>query len=440
MTLRQTVRTDDFIGRKNTYLLELFIAFFAIGMAIAPAAFGQAPAANEVAMAEGPLPVRHTLPVVPELLGTPLDSALSEPEEESAWRRLVTGVHDAGFTVGFSTDVDGTRAFGGQVTERSALRSLQRVNLTVDLQALLGIPGATIFGEAHSWMGHNGSDDVGDVHGYSNIDAEEFRDVAELWYEQRLLGDALRLKGGYVDANSEFIYVENGGGFINSAMGFSPSMFVLPTYPEATLGLVAFAYPGHGSYVGAAVYDGSATATAESAGRELLTLGEVGRSWSLGALPGRLGLGAWHHSGSFARLGEDGVDTSARGWWAVADQTLWSAGEESSRQLAGYLQLGVADGRVSEVTRHLGGGLAWTGALPTRGEDVLGFGVSRIELTPAESLGYDARGETVGELYYELHLPFGVTLRPDVQYLHDLGGVSDSRDLVVATLRASFER
>ena len=43
-----------------------------------------------------------------------------------------------------------------------------------------------------------------------------------------------------VERATEFIYAENAGGFINSAMGFSPTMFVLPTYPEATLGAVGF--------------------------------------------------------------------------------------------------------------------------------------------------------------------------------------------------------
>ena len=437
MNPKNDVRLEDRYEGRGTLLPELLIALAALALAVAPA-LGQAPApTDEIALVEGPLPVR------PVLLGVPLteaDSVATVGEEESTWSRFVTGVQRAGFTFGVATHVDASRAVRGETEGRGALRSLQVASLQVDLQALLGVPGATVYAEGQSWLGHNHSDDLGDVHGYSNIDAAEFRDVAELWYEQRLLGDALRLKGGYVDANREFIYVENGGGFINSAMGFSPTMFVLPTYPDATLGLVGFAYPGAGSYLGLGVWDGSATATAAGARQDLLLLGEAGRSWSLDGRPGRLGVGGWYHSGSFARLDQEAVVGSARGWWAVADQTLWSAGGESGGRVAGYFQLGVADGRVSELTRHLGVGLAWTGLVPARGEDVLGLGVSRVELSRERSLGYDAHSETVGELYYELRLPYGVTLRPDVQYLHDLGGVKASRDLVVATLRASFER
>ena len=440
MNTKNHVGLQDRYEGRSTLLHELLIALAALALAVAPA-LGQAPATAtataEVALVEGPLPVRPVLLGVPLV---PLDSAAAEGGAiGSTWSRIVTSVEQAGFTFGVATHVDASRAVRGDVTGRGALRSLQVASLEVDLHALLGVPGATAYAEGQSWLGHNHSDDVGDVHGYSNIDAAEFRDVAELWYEQRLFGDALRVKGGYVDANREFMYVENGGGFINSAMGFSPTAFVLPTYPEATLGAIGFVYPGAGSYAGLGVWDGSATATAESGGRELLVLGEAGRSWSLGDRPGRVGAGGWYHSGSFARLDRDAVAESARGWWVVADQTLWSAGE-SGEQVAGYFQLGLADGRVSELTRHLGAGLAWTGAASLRSEDVLGVGVSRVELSRERSLGYDAHSETVTELYYELHLPYGVVLRPDVQYLHNLGGVRSSRDLVVATLRASFER
>ncbi|MEZ4651825.1 MAG: carbohydrate porin [Candidatus Eisenbacteria bacterium] len=84
----------------------------------------------------------------------------------------------------------------------------------------------------------------------------------------------------------------------------------------------------------------------------------------------RLALGLWHHTGQIPTFAGETLDGTA-GFYALAERS-----QVTDRGTVGvYLQLGTADGAVSEVDRHLGAGVTWTGALAARPEDTLGFEV-----------------------------------------------------------------
>ena len=97
-----------------------------------------------------------------------------------------------------------------------------------------------IFADAQVLRGNNGSDSVGDLQAFSNIDEAELTKMYEVWVEKSFYEESLRFKIGQVDANNEFAYAEHAGEFIHSSMGFSPTVSYFPTYPSPRLSVNAF--------------------------------------------------------------------------------------------------------------------------------------------------------------------------------------------------------
>ena len=151
-------------------------------------------------------------------------------------------------------------ASGGADRGGTALRALFDATVTIDGGKLLGVEGARLFADFQVQGGSDGTVDVGDLQGYSNIDGPHRVQLAKVWYEQVLLDRALRFKIGKVDANTDFAYVEHGFRFLNSSFGFSPTVLGFPTYPDPAFGALAFVRPGGGVYLGAGVFDGATQA------------------------------------------------------------------------------------------------------------------------------------------------------------------------------------
>ena len=168
---------------------------------------------------------------------------------------------------------------------------------------MLGWQGGTFFIDFYSFNGENGSDDVGDVQGLSNIDLDASRDeIAELWYEQVLLDGKVRVKIGKVEANSEFDFADNAGDFMCSSPGCSPTIFVFLTYPDPATSVNVFIYPNDSLYVGAGLYDGAGQEGISTGLRgpetffgspsDLFIIGEAGMTWECAeGRPGRLAIG-----------------------------------------------------------------------------------------------------------------------------------------------------
>ncbi|MBU0754374.1 MAG: carbohydrate porin, partial [Planctomycetes bacterium] len=78
---------------------------------------------------------------------------------------------------------------------------------------------------------------VGDFQTFSNIEADDFTQVSEIWYRHEFLEGELWTKLGKQDASADFAAVEYGGEFISSSPGFSPTI-PLVTYPDQDWGVV----------------------------------------------------------------------------------------------------------------------------------------------------------------------------------------------------------
>ena len=133
----------------------------------------------------------------------------------------------------------------------------------------------------------------------------------------------------------------------------------------------------------------------------LFYVGEAGVHFSLRGRPGRLGAGAWRHTGTFE--GFDGTTRSGTsGVFAVLEQRLLSEPGDAGQGLDLFAQLGISDGRFAEIDRHVSVGLSATGAVPGRGRDTAGLMLTSVTLSPHCAERAASRRESVVELFYGL--------------------------------------
>ena len=74
------------------------------------------------------------------------------------------------------------------------------------------------------------------------------------------------------------------------------------------------------------------------------------------------------------------------------------------------------------------------GLLPNRDDDVTGVMVSWAKLTDEAGAGFTDHSETAIELFYRYQLGPHLSLKPDLQYIANPGGVG-AKDAIVGTLR-----
>jgi len=333
-----------------------------------------------------------------------------------------------------SAIIDASKVFhGGVNTHGGALRHLFDANLTLDGEHHFGIPRSTVFFDFQNQSGEDGSDDTGDLQAYSNIDEADFTALYEVWFEQTSEDGRWRLKIGKVDANSEFAYVDNGAEFIHSSPGFSPSIFVFPTYPDPATSVNLFFDPVEDFGVALGVYDGAAQEGFRTGRRgpktflgspsDLFVVGEAIWRWGDGS---RLALGYWGHTGTFAQF-DGGTSDGATGGYLTLDLPL-------APKLGGFVQFAWADEQLSGVQRHVGLGMQREAPLPGRPDDACGIMVSWAQLSDEPGAGFSAHHETATEVFYKIHICENLQLKPDLQYIANPGG-GGVKDALVGTLR-----
>lgn len=352
------------------------------------------------------------------------------------WFGARSWLRDRGIELEASYTSDLSRPLRGGVRERDAYRHWADLNGTFDLENLVGLPGATIFFDAYSIWGDFGSADVGDFQYYSNIDNPKGRlQLAELGWGQRLVDERVRLECGKFDSNSEFVFIDAAGDFINSSAGFNQTIFAMVTYPDPATGALAFVDPEGPLYAGVGMFDGSAVTGAKPGKRgpktwfrdasDHFVIGEVGANWDEKARfgPGRVAAGPWYHSAAFERF--DGSSAGGTGgFFLLAEQRVFSLEperEEGTRDVRAFAEYGWAESDISPTNHHVGAGVLVTGPLALRATDTTGMMVTWVELADVEAAG-TPRNETAIELFYRIQLTPFFSIKPDLQVIDNPGG------------------
>lgn len=372
------------------------------------------------------------------------------------WGGIRKQMEDKGVSFGATWIGQGFRNFLGGVHVGDTAASTLDLNITFDTEKLVGWAGGKFYVDFEDHAGPDPSLNlVGDVEKFTKLNWVPFFQVAEIWYEQKLFGDKLRLKIGKVDANTEFSVIDNGLPFLSSSTQVTGTLLPFPTFPDPQPSVNVFFTPNDTYYASFGAYYANrhdrfldfygSPYNAQQAEGGMFFIGETGMKWKqLGnwQVDGNLRLGFWGHNGNFPRLA-GGEKEGTHGFYGIFDQTLWKpeskdvtdsksskdgketrdakeSAEEDPRGVRMFLEYAQTPGDVSIMDRHIGGGLSWTGPIPPRPKDILGVTLQYIHLS--ESAGVPKSYEQTFESFYKIQVTPWAAIQPDLQYITHPGG------------------
>lgn len=332
--------------------------------------------------------------------------------------------------------------------------------LTLDFGAMKLIPGGSLYvwgsnswGESPSTRGW-----VGDRFWVNGAEVgDRSIDVHELSYEQKLFQDKLSVRFGkvclscYFDTN-EYAY-DTTQDFLNYGLNNAPNI-PFPAYAFGALGAIVTYTPCDRFYAQVGVADADAEfnetgfRTAFHGADHVFSMYEVGWTPSFpsarGTLPGHYRLGAWYDPRPKEAWFDDlgglrrtvPVKRGDFGVYVNCDQAVYKEQADDDEQGLGvFLRYSYAGGDVNIVEHFWSAGFQYRGLLPSRDDDVWGFGVAQGVLSgDLRRTGVHPHRETVLETYYRIQVTPWMTLSPDFQWILRPGGL-EGPDAFVAGMR-----
>lgn len=313
-------------------------------------------------------------------------------------------------------------------------RGLVDLILTIDTQRAGMWTGGTLLVTAQHGYGTGVCDRyVGDLQGLSNIDGRDFTQISEIWFQQSLAADRLRLKAGRQDANIDFVTTRFGSDFINSSFGLIPTV-PAPTFPDPAPGFAAFLDLSNRVALATGIYAGERGTFSIME----FALGSAGRT---GSRAGSYRFGVWHQDGDPGPITESAFPSEFSGNYGAYltfDQVLLQRSHRTARGLGLFLQLGVTPQDRNEIAGYAGGGLSVAGLIRGREDDVAGIGVAHAQLSDRVREIDGRKNETAIELFYRVKLAPWLGLQPDLQYIINPGGDGENALAVGLRLDLSF--
>ena len=333
------------------------------------------------------------------------------------------------------------------------------LQLTVDANALFGWADTLAYFDVLWLQGGLPSKFIGDAQGVSNISAPNAVKLYEAWIQRNFDGNHASLLVGLYDLNTEFYTLQSAGLFLNSSFGMGPEFSMSGVegpsiFPDPSVG-ARFAYkPRDGVVVRAAVLDGVPLDRPDGSrgvfepGDGALIVGEIaftdrpdlrtqprshrlriGRQANLGDYDMKLAVGGWYYTATFDDLSATQPDGQpvrhhgSSGFYVLGDAMLYKDADHPGRNLMGFVQLGVGDGRVDRFGSYIGAGLTGTGVFKGRGADELGLAVAYARNGTHYMDSQTAQGlpvthaETAIEVTYLMQVNSWLALQPDLQYV-----------------------
>ena len=357
------------------------------------------------------------------------------------------GVSVAGFFIG-----EWSNALSGSAGKVNTGRFLLDVNTTFDFEKLFELKGGSFFLDFQYADTGSGFSVPTAFQPISNIDINgSVTQISQVWYQQWLVQDKLRLKVGKIDANTEFGFLGALSGFINLSAAITPTIPLLPSYPNTAFGMNAFVYPSKETYFGFGAYDGSLAEGVQTGslgpasmwdGNGVFMIGEAGYVVDdLGPCSGaRIALGAWWTTSDLATFA-GGEQSGAGGIYGIAEARVWrpeGVGAASSCRRGLWIagQFGAADSSVTASPTQFGAGASLVGTFSGRDLDGAGVYVSWVDLADDAGLG-DGANETMVECYYDVAVSPWFHVKPDMQFVFDPSGDSGADTDVIFTLRCT---
>jgi porin len=347
-------------------------------------------------------------------------------------------------------------AFGGLNTRDASFRQRFNFPIELDMEKLAGIHGGNFTAIYQFQGGGNASHtQVGDAQNFSfATDADNRSQLGQLWYQQKFFNDTFRLRLGKLEGNADFDVLDNVQEFVNNSFQTSPTLGLLPSFPDTGMGIQLFYEPKSNFYAGAGLFDGSIAhgvrlgeyGLADFLDRadNLFLIGEIGQRYKLDVgtrhFPGKIALGGWCSTDPFTPLSGTGRVSGTGGAYALFDQLLWKpfrqqpvpAGppgatpdfrpEEETYPggIAMSSSISWADPLVNRIDGNALLGLSWVGSIPARPIDELGLGATWAHFSPGAAKREDF--ELSLETFYRVRFTQSLSLKPDLQYIFHPSG------------------
>ncbi|MBN1491198.1 MAG: carbohydrate porin [Phycisphaerae bacterium] len=331
--------------------------------------------------------------------------------------------------------------------------------LTLDFETMGLWNGGILYVGAESSWADGISDRVGDWFGVNGDAAgDEAIVVPELWYEQMFFDGKARVRVGKMDVTADFdtnAYAnDETAQFLNAALinvGNAP-------FPDVGLGAQLVVQPWDWFYFGIVAAD------AQADGREtglnttfhdedhFFGMMEFGflPVWDTpwGELPGGYRFLIWYDPQPKAKFFNDlggrrrtvPMKRDDVGFVFNMDQMLFKERPDDAADSQGlglFFRYGYAHQDVNEVEHFWSIGAQYQGLIPTRDDDVLGFGFAQGILSdPLHDLDGGHR-ESVYELYYNAYVLPWLSVTPDLQYIVN-PGMGDGNDAFVMGCRVQM--
>ena len=300
------------------------------------------------------------------------------------------------------------------------------------------------------------------VGGLQSVSASEAEPGAlrlyEAWLQQDFLSGKAALKAGLVDINTTFDVQETAALFLNASHGIGPDLGDTglngpSDYPTPALAVTGVYRPAEGWTAQLGLFDGTAGDPAHRGDfvaiqvKGALVIGQIEKRFGDAA---RIEAGAWTYTAAFPSL--DQIDTGGDprsvhgngGVYALVEGRLFAKPGDSGGGLSDWLRIGVANGDINQVANYLGGGLVYTGLIPGRDKDEVGFAIARAGLGRGAKFAGASTGRDIGSAETDLEATYRyafndwLNVQPDVQYVISPHGDQQLANAVIVGLRLAF--
>src|ERR1044071_8401720 len=351
-------------------------------------------------------------PAVPEAARSETEAPSPSTGLSQLWDEFQKRLDAHGIQLGVRYDGEAFANARGGVRRGGGYLGNLNLQVTADAERLIGWPGATLFIYGLGIHGDRPSEKfVGDAQGVTSIEAPAKWKLEEGWIQQNLFGNRFSALAGRYDLNSEFYRLQSAGLFLNSSFGIGPEFSQSgqngpSIFPFTSVGGRFAIKPIQEVVFRTAVLDGvpverpngARQAFAKGDGALIVTevaylyrpVGSeqprtrefrIGRN-CCGTYTGKLAFGGGYYTASFddlTRVEPDGSPEQRHGsggLYTLADWTVYHDGNDSDRQATLFGQFGIGDRHVNRFAYYTGGGLTFSGFIPSRKDDEFGVAVA----------------------------------------------------------------
>ena len=303
------------------------------------------------------------------------------------------------------------------------------------------------FQNTHSSM--QGSEMVGDLQVFDNIDNSNNTYLYQFWYRQQM--GRFWILAGLHDLNSEFLMSDYSCNYLNSSFGIMPVVSLntpVSIFPKTALSFLAgYAYGNFSLKAG--IYEGDPGDLQQDPynmdfsldlQEGIFSIVEMGYNHtSFKGLKGVVKLGASGHSGNHLHLSDSSIIYPGNyGVYMIADQEIFRERESENQGLGLLVQLGGAPCNRNLNDFFMALGLSYTGLLKGRDNDIMGIAVAHASISTPYIKAANTllrSSETAIELSYTAFLFKHIFLQPNLQYIINPGVNPGINNAGVAILR-----